>query len=259
MKAYMLGWHWKHPADLFKERPNGIHGMQIILIQSKARIGMGSNVYDVEANTIFVVESCYPHALYGAGEEYIDDWIRFDLEDEDTDFINSLGIEHNVPIKLDSDVVSELIKICVEVFDSEKPEKEATLRYLMNAIFMQIKSCSNPEDRGIRSQYENELEGIRRQIYDTPSADWNIPQIAQKLNLSVSYFQRLYKQRYGIPCTKDILTSRMEYAKQLLTTTELSAIEIAEKCGYPDYAHFSKVFQKYACDSPAKYRKNNRQ
>ncbi len=78
------------------------------------------------------------------------------------------------------------------------------------------------------------------------------------MNLSVSHFQRLSKQQYGIPCTKDILTSRMEYAKQLLLTTELSTIEIAEKCGYYDYAHFSKVFCKYACDSPAKYRKNNR-
>lgn len=258
MKVNMLGWHWKHPADLFKERPNGIHGMQIILIRSKARIGMGSNIYKVEDNTIFVVESCFPHALYGDGEEYMDDWIRFDLEDSDTDFLDSLGIEHNVPIKLDTDVVSDLIRICVEVYDSDDPEKDATLRYLMNAIFMQIKSCSNPESRSIHSQYEKELEGIRRQIYDDPSADWNIPQIAQKLNLSVSYFQRLYKQRYGIPCTKDIFTSRMEYAKQLLTTTELSAIEIAEKCGYPDYAHFSKVFQKYACVSPSKYRKNNR-
>ena len=258
MKAYMLGWHWKHPADLFKERPNGIHGMQILLIRSKAKIGMGSNVYSVGSNTIFVIESCYPHALYGDGEEYVDDWIRFDLEDEDTEFLDSLGIEHNVPIKLDSDTVSDLIKICVEVFESDKPEKDATIRYLMNAIFMQIKSCCSPEDRNNRSQYENELEDIRRQIYESPSADWNIPQIAQKLNLSVSHFQRLYKQRYGIPCTKDILTSRMEYAKQLLTDSDLSAVEVAEKCGYQDYSHFSKAFQKYACVSPSIYRKNNR-
>lgn len=258
MKAYMLGWHSKHSADLYKDRPNGIHGMQILLIRSKARIGMGSKFYNVDDNTLFVIESCYPHTLCGDGEEYVDDWIRFDLEDEDNEFLNSLGIEHNVPIKLDTDTVSELIKMCVEIFYSENSEKDATVRYLIKAIFMQIKSCANPEDRGGRSQYENELESIRKQIYDDPSADWNIPQIAQDMNLSVSHFQRLYKQRYGIPCTKDILTSRMEYAKQLLTTTELSAVEVSEKCGYPDYSHFSKVFQKYACVSPSKYRKNNR-
>ena len=258
MKAHMLGWHWKHSPELFKERPNGIHGMQILLIRSKARIGMGENVYKVEPNTIFVVDSCYPHALYGDGECYIDDWIRFDLEDEDAEFLESLGISHNVPIKLDTDVVSDLIRICVEVFESDKQEKEETMRYLMKAIFMQIKSCSNPEEKSSHSQYENELESIRKQIYEDPSAEWNIPLIAQKLNLSVSHFQRLYKQRYGIPCTKDILTSRMEYAKQLLTDSELSAVEVAEKCGYQDYSHFSKAFQKYACVSPAKYRKNSR-
>ena len=257
MKAYMLGWHSKHPADFYKDRPNGIHGMPILLLRSKARIGMGSNIYNVDNNTIFVVESCYPHALYGEGEEYVDDWIRFDLEDDDSEFIDSLGIVRNSPIHLNSDVVSELIRICVDVFGSDDTEKDATLRYLMKAIFMQIKSCSNPDEKCSHTQYESELENIRKAIYDDPSADWNIPQAAQKLNLSVSHFQRLYKQRYGIPCTKDILTSRMEYAKQLLTTTDLSVIEVSEKCGYPDYSYFSKVFQKYACVSPSKYRKNN--
>lgn len=254
----MLGYHWKHPADFIKERPNGIHGMQLILIRSKARIGMGSNIYNVDNNTIFVVESCYPHALYGDGVEYIDDWIRFEVEDKDFDFLNSLGIERNVPIKLDTDIVSDMIKICVEIFDSDNPEKDETLRYLMNAVFMQIKNCSNPGNRRSYSQYENELEIIRRQIYEEPSADWKIPAIAKKLNMSVSHFQRLYKQQYGIPCTKDILTSRMEYAKQLLTTTQLSAIEVAEKCGYPDYAHFSKVFKIYSCESPSNFKKNKR-
>jgi AraC family transcriptional regulator of arabinose operon len=97
---------------------------------------------------------------------------------------------------------------------------------------------------------------MRRQIYDDPSADWNIPAMAEQLSLSVPHFQRLYKQKYGVPCTKDILTSRMEYAKQLLISTDLSAVEVSEKCGYSDYSHFSKVFQKYACVSPAKFRKD---
>lgn len=258
MKVNMLGWHWEHTPEFVKERPEGIHGMQIILVQSRARIGMGGSSYNVEKNTAFIVESCYPHALYAVGEPYVDDWIRFDLEDEDTEFFNDLGIEHNVPIQLETDTVSELIRICVGVYESENAEKDAILRYLLNAIFMQIKSCSNPDSRNSHSQYEMELEELRRQIYDDPSADWNLPEIAQQLNLSVSHFQRLYKQRYGIPCTKDILTSRMEYAKELLVTTDLPAVEIAEQCGYLDYSHFSKVFQKYACVSPSKYRKNNR-
>ena len=46
----------------------------------------------------------------------------------------------------------------------------------------------------------------------------------------------------------------MEYAKQLLLETTLSAGEIAEKCGYQNYEYFSKSFAKYGCMSPVKYR-----
>ena len=256
MRIYALGWHWEHTADFEKLRPEGIHGMQIILVQSKARIGMGEKQYQVKPNTAFVVESCFPHSLYADGEPYTDDWIRFDLENDDSQFLSELGIIFNVPIPLRTDIVSRLIAVCEDIYQSEQTEKEAVLRYLLSAIFMQIRSEYNPQEMKQKTHYDTEMERIRQQIYEQPEADRTIEQIAEQLNLSVSHFQRLYKQRFGIPCSKDILTSRMEYAKQLLTTTDLSAIEIAERCGYADYSHFSRVFAKYACVSPAKYRKD---
>lgn len=259
MRVNMLGWNWKHPDTLSIVRPDGIHGMQIVLIRSRARVQMGDREYRVEKNTLFVMESCYPHSLFADGEEYIDDWIRFDLEDDDTEFLKELGIGFNVPIKLDSDAVSELIRLCVMLWESENPEKEATVRLLMKAIFLQIKSCYDPKATGRTTHYDAELDAIRQQIYDEPANDWNIPLIARKLSLSAVHFQRLYKQRYGISCTRDILTSRMELAKQLLLRTDLSADEISRQCGYADYSHFSKAFMKYACVSPAKYRKENQQ
>ena len=256
MIVNMSGWHWKHPEDMKIIRPNGIHGMQIVLIQSRARVVIAEKEYKVGANTAFVMDSCVPHDLYADGEEYIDDWIRFELEDNDKDLLYEMGIELNVPIELDDDIVSRLISVCVDVAASGKPEKEEVERKLMSAIFLQIKSCCNPEKKTKRTHYDRELDSMRRQIYDDPSADWNIPAMAEQLSLSVPHFQRLYKQKYGVPCTKDILTSRMEYAKQLLISTDLSAVEVSEKCGYSDYSHFSKVFQKYACVSPAKFRKD---
>ncbi|MBP3760946.1 MAG: helix-turn-helix transcriptional regulator [Ruminococcus sp.] len=255
MRINMAGWNWTHPADMRIERPNGVHGMQIILIRSKAHVMIGENVYDIKRNTVFVLESCVPHNLYAVGEEYADDWIRFDMEDDDADFLEKIGIMTNIPIQLDTDVVSELIKLCVEIFKSENSEKENTIRFLMKAILLQIKSCYDPKNKVGKTHYDVELDEIRKQIYASPSSEWTIPSIAEKMNLSVAHFQRLYKQRYGISCSKDILTSRMELAKQLLIDTDMSAVEISEKCGYYDYAHFSKVFMKYACVSPAKYRK----
>ena len=257
MRIYALGWHWEHTAEFEKVRPEGIHGMQIILVQSRARIGMGEKIYQTEPNTAFVVESCFPHSIYADGEPYTDDWIRFDLENDDSTFLNGLGIQFNVPIPLASDTVSRLISVCETVFQQNQPEKDETLRYLLSAIFMQIKSEYNPQRMKQKTHYDAKFEQLRQDIYAFPQREWNIAGIAEQMNMSISHFQRLYKLRFGIPCSKDILTSRMEYAKQLLATTDLSAVEVAEQCGYSDYAHFSRVFAKYACVSPAKYRKDH--
>jgi len=257
MRVYMIGWHWTHPADFRIDRPNGVHGMQLILVQSKACICMGETEYFTEANTAFLTSSCFPHSLRAAGEEYADDWIRFELEEGDNGFLDSLGMEFNTPIKLPSDTVSELIRICRDIYESDNTEKDAVIRCLMTAIMLQLKSAYSPTHRNVQTHYDSELDSIRQQIYDTPAFDWTIPVIAEKLNLSVAHFQRLYKQRYGVSCTKDILTSRMELAKQLLSKNDLTAVEVSEKCGYTDYSHFSRVFQKYACVSPAKFRKDH--
>ncbi len=256
MQINMAGWQWKHPDSFRIVRPNGIHGMQIILIQSKAVVKMGELEYSVRKNTAFVVESCFPHCLFADGEEYVDDWIRFDLEEGDEAFLKELGIACNVPIPLDSDVVSELIRLCVSLHASESTAKEETIRCLMQAIFQQIKSCYDPKQACQKTHYDAQLDAIRHEIYSSPETDWSITVIAEKLSLSPVHFQRLYKQRYGISCSKDILTSRMELAKQLLVNTDLSAVEISLKCGYADYSHFSRTFQKYACVSPQKYRKD---
>ena len=46
----------------------------------------------------------------------------------------------------------------------------------------------------------------------------------------------------------------MEMAKRLLESTDLSAVEITEKIGLIDPAHFSRLFKEYYNMPPAKYR-----
>lgn len=254
MFIYMIGWHWKHGADLSIERPDGHYGTQIILVCTKGRLKMGDKEYHVQPNTAFVVKSCMPHCIYADGEEYMDDWIRFSLEDEDLEYLDKLGITYNEPIPLPDDSLSKLICACEELFGSQISGKNDALRHIMNGIFAYIGSCCKPKPAGKHNYYDAELEKIRRKIYSSPEKEWNVPDIAAELNISVSHFQRLYKNLYGISCMKDVWTSRMEYAKQLLLNTALTAGEIAEMCGYQNYEYFSRSFVKYACVSPAKFR-----
>ena len=253
-----LGWHWKHNENFAIERPNGHFGTQIILVCTKGRLIMGETEYKVETNTLFIVQSCLPHCLYADGEEYCDDWIRFSIEQEDQNFISQLDLKFNSPICLNDDSISNLIKAAEEIFNSDAVHKKETLHFLMCAILTHISDHCSGKAKTKHNIYDEKLNELRESIYNSPSNDWNIPDISASLNVSQSHFQRLYKNRFGVSCMNDVFMSRMEYAKQLLMNTDLSANEIAEKCGYQNYEYFSRSFTKYACVSPVKYRKNNK-
>lgn len=213
----------------------------------------------MQPNTAFLVKSSLPHALYAAGGEYMDDWIRFSPEQDDHAFFDTLGLTWNVPIPLGDDTVSKLIASCEDIFNSELQHKNRILHHTMTAILLYLSEFTHPAAGRKQNFYDEKLEAIRRDIYKNPGQDWSIPQIAAELCVSVSHFQRLYKTRYGISCTQEIFMSRMEYAKQLLLETALPAGEIAVMCGFNNYEYFSRAFAKYACVSPARFRAENQE
>ncbi|MBE6856828.1 MAG: helix-turn-helix domain-containing protein [Ruminococcus sp.] len=254
MHIYLMGWNWKHPDTLAIERPNGHFGLQVIVVRSKGRLVMGDKEYRVDKNTAFVVESCLPHCIYADGEEYADDWIRFSLDKEDNEFIESLNLEYNTPIKLKNDSISKLISAGTDIFNSDITVKNEMLNYILKAILCQLSEYKTSGTKKNRNYYDKALDKIKKDIYSNPSDDWSVPNIAEKLNISVSHFQRLYKKRFGVSCTNDVFISRMQYAKQLILQTDYPVKEIAYMCGYQNYEYFSRSFVKYACISPTQYR-----
>lgn len=254
MHIYQIGWNWKHPETFAIERQNGHFGLQIIVVRSKGRLILGTNEYRVEKNTAFIIESCLPHCIYADGEEYADDWVRFSLDKEDNEFIESLNLEFNTPIRLKNDIISNLISTATDIFNSDITVKNETLNYILKAILCHISEYTASTSKKNRNYYDKALDKIKKDIYSNPSDDWSLPRIAEKLNISVSHFQRLYKKRFGVSCINDVFISRMQYAKQLLLQTDYPVKEIAFMCGYQSYEYFSRSFVRYACISPVQYR-----
>ena len=82
--------------------------------------------------------------------------------------------------------------------------------------------------------------------------------IAEKCGLSTSYFSRKFKEQTGENYI-DVLTDiRIREAQKLLSTTDLSIMEIVEDVGYCDDKHFRKLFHKITGMNPMEYRKNIR-
>ncbi len=99
-----------------------------------------------------------------------------------------------------------------------------------------------------------DLAELRRSIYKNPERDWSLATCAELLNISSSYFHRIYQKAFGVSCASDIHRSKLEHAKFLLLHTSDTLQEIAGKCGY-DYSHFMRTFKKEFGMTPTEYRR----
>lgn len=100
----------------------------------------------------------------------------------------------------------------------------------------------------------SELFGLRREIFLHPENDWNGEMCSERLNISKSYFHKLYAKVFNVSFMQDLQKSRLNSAKRLLVTTSAALPDIAEKCGY-DYYNFMRVFKKETGMTPTQYRK----
>lgn len=78
--------------------------------------------------------------------------------------------------------------------------------------------------------------------------------LAQKLGLSVSHFNRRFRNRFQTTPRAYLKNVRLNAACRLLVTTSLSMSEIAFKTGFYDQSHFTNQFTKGRGVPPSKYR-----
>lgn len=79
--------------------------------------------------------------------------------------------------------------------------------------------------------------------------------MAQELQSSSAYLSRMIKQELGTTFNSYLTQLRIHRATRLLTATELSIGEIAERVGYETQHYFSTAFKRATGLSPLQYRK----
>ena len=90
-----------------------------------------------------------------------------------------------------------------------------------------------------------------RIIDHDPGFSGNCADLAKMCGTSVNTLQRQFLKATGVPVKKWLLNRKMEYAVQLLMYNDYSIKETADRLGFADRYHFSKVFKQYFGITPA--------
>lgn len=77
--------------------------------------------------------------------------------------------------------------------------------------------------------------------------------LANKFFIQKNYLCTIFKQEMNTTVTDYIVNLRMKKAKNLMRTTNLSIMQIAEKVSYTDLSYFNRLFKKENGMSPREY------
>ncbi len=129
---------------------------------------------------------------------------------------------------------------------------ELELSGILSGVLLECLRCVKLT--GLRSS-DSVFDKITEYIYENYGRRLTNSDIAEKFGYNPNYVSDLIKLTTGLSLHKYLLNVRIERAIELLEWSGCSVGEIAEKCGFYDIYHFSKVFKAATGTSPAKYRK----
>ncbi len=117
---------------------------------------------------------------------------------------------------------------------------------VVNAILllMQRKDKRDSTDLYFSGTTGRKVQNVRRIINTNLEKEISIGELSEKVNLNRTTLQKVFKEMYGLTINEYRTKSRIQLAKNLLASTDLSITEIAGRCGYANASKFSEVFKR---------------
>lgn len=88
--------------------------------------------------------------------------------------------------------------------------------------------------------------------------DWPIHKLAQVSAMSPAHFARSFKEAFGVPPHRYLLTRRIERAVALLRDTDLPVTEVAFQTGWKSLGTFGRIFRDITGENPQSLRTRER-
>lgn len=229
----------------------------LMLMHSRCRFDINGLTMRTPAETLIILDGRYP-VVYSADEgPLVCDWVCFDAEDEQ-EFMDSLDLMYNRPLNaVDTEFISQLIRNVATEFYSLESRRLKMLDSLMRILLVKVGETTVHREAlpQTTEPHYGMLVELREKIYRNPQMKWNVDAMAAYVNMSRSYFQHLYRETFGISCIADVISGKIEKAKEILSETGCTVSQVAAMCGYDNEEHFMRQFKKVVGVTPTRYRK----
>ena len=107
----------------------------------------------------------------------------------------------------------------------------------------------------LRPNFDENIQKAALHIQENLEKNLSVQMLSKNTNLSKSALYRGFHRHFHCTVKEYIHQMRIEKAKELLRSTDLSIEEIGQRVGYESGSYFSKIFKKEQGVSPLRYKK----
>jgi len=175
-------------------------------------------------------------------------WVGFSgLVTENLNTINPL-----IKIGFDEEMVALYRKI-LDISNGERPGYQQLLSgisiHLVAYLFFREKD-KNWRDKEVLDKIDKARLFIREKINTQLSPE----EIAASLNMSYTWFRRMFRQYTGLAPAQYITQFKIQKAKEMLSVSSKTIKEIAIELGFESIDYFSTQFRKQTGQTPTQFR-----
>ncbi len=249
--------YYPHADHHYCERKEPINEYVLIYcVEGKGWYTVNNEQYEVSANQYFILPPHHPHA-YGADKSHPWSiyWIHFTGKHA---AVYSEGQERPQSIQPSMNSrISERQHVFEEIFNTlQLNTDEESLRYASSLLHYYLASM-----RYLRHYRQSKIhddtdliEAAKHYMEENIERHVSLDQLAHYTGYSPSHFSMLFRQRTGEPPLAYMNRMKIEYACQLLQTTNMRINQVCHKIGIDDSYYFSRLFKRLKGVSPQHYR-----
>lgn len=223
----------------------------MLITHGSCQIKLNNRTYTAVKGEVVLIDCYSPHE-YGNDASWEASWLHFDgplardYYEQIAETFGNIISPRNVQT-----VEHALSKIC-NTFRSGSAIREASIsKYITNILTELLLTDTGAHTS---SHLSLALESTIVYINENFQTPITLAELAEKVALSPFYFSRVFAKETGMTPHQYIIATRLNAAKFLLKTTDISIKEIAFNSGFTSESSFCSTFKKWEHITPSEYR-----
>lgn len=157
----------------------------------------------------------------------------------------------------DYDILYRDFKALTEEYNSDKPMKEFMIRTLFEKIFLtfwRALTRNIPENLRQAPKRDSNVRYIVSYLRIHFRESVSLSALAKEIHLTPNYIGELFRRETGVSFTDYVQRLRLNYATNLLVSSDLPVADISVQSGFHSVSYFIRTFRLANGKTPLEYR-----